>query len=333
LLLLVLQFSLVPAGWLVYVVQMLYGVMEWVAGTGMIAAWHFHQFPIYFLFANAGIALIVPWFMGLGLLLLVLQFSLVPAGWLVYVVQMLYGVMEWVAGSVASMPGAVAHGIYFSAWLMVPYYAALWALWRALHTRKPIYFLSAALLAAFVAGCLALPRRCEMGDEAYAMQSPFATTILLRHNGDAWLLTDAPAKFHAEMHDRYTRRLSVWMGARGIDSLRVTSLQCADTLYAPGAYYVCPSRWVIGATDMLVANACADSIYYSATAYDLQPHYVLVGRGFKGDVVDLAEKLRPDTVVLSLSLHRSETERYAGELSEAGVPFVIGLSAGNLLTE
>ncbi|MDE6528713.1 MAG: ComEC/Rec2 family competence protein, partial [Muribaculaceae bacterium] len=61
-----------------------------VVGTGALAAWHFHEVPLYFLLANIPVGLLFPGFLGSGILLLVLQLTPVPAEWLVYVVEWLY---------------------------------------------------------------------------------------------------------------------------------------------------------------------------------------------------------------------------------------------------
>ena len=55
-------------------------------------------------------------------------------------------------------------------------------------------------------------------------------------------------------------------------------------------------------------------------AYCRPPDYLVVCRGFRGDISSLVSTVKPDTVLLSGDLNRRRHDRYLAELSSASVP-------------
>ena len=315
-------FELMPGGRLPFGVR---PALQWIAVcfsavivTSPLAAWHFHRLPVYFLLANLPVGLFMPWFMGGGMLLLLLQWGGIGAGWLVVLVDGMYEVMAWIVAHVASLPGASLDRLYFSGWLLVPCYAAIVMGWLALRCRRVSLALGGTLLLAFTAVCLHVSRPALPPAEAYGVRYHYATALLLREGHRAWILTDAPPKFHPVLRERMERRFVDFMGERGVDSLEVVT-----ELSGCRAFYADASHWAVG--DRLVAiigkecrPACVDGFP--------RPAYALITRGFKGD----ATGVDADTIVLSKALYQSRLDSLAGRLEESGRPYRIGLE-GSLL--
>lgn len=308
------------------------GVMLWltvclaaVAGTAMPGAWYFHQLPLCFLPANAVVSLLLPWFMGGGLLLMLASAIGLPSAWLAAGVDGLYSAMAWVTAKVASLPGGAVGDVYFSAWLMLPYYAALWCVWMALRRGRRVWWLCAATLMAFTGSLFMMGDGVTaVGSEAYSVRSSHGTVLLIRHGSHCRVLTDIPPKFQPEEREKLESRLEVWMGRRGIDRLDFVS--AADSaLWVDGVFYADANRWVAG--DVRI------ELLGNGDAGNLMPHarYLLVSRGYKGDITDDARKLQPDTVVLSRSLYHTRCDTLAARLASAGIPFRRGLDGVALM--
>lgn len=296
-----------------------------VAGSGALAAWHFHEVPLFFILANIPVAILFPWFLGGGLLLLLLQLTPLPSGWLVNAVEWLYGSIVRIADIVSSMPGASVGNVWFPWWLLIPYYGAVVAGWYALKRRRAAWGVAALLLLVF-SGCgFVVWEPNRPAAEAYAMRYRHATALLVRQGSRALVLTDAPEHFHCDMRMRLDRRLGEYMGSCGIDSLEiVNAVSDSQVVYADR---FC---WAVGNTFIALAGRDYTG---SAALPERHPVYALITGGFNGDVIRVWEELRPDTVVLSHSLHPVRRASYAALLLECGIPFREGLEGVRLLED
>ncbi len=123
-----------------------------VVMTAPLAAWHFHIIPFYFLLANMVVAFLLPWFMGGAVVLLILNLTPVPAGWLCRALDVIYGVMTDASSVVSGLPGAYVEGLDFSVWSLPAWYAVVLSGWVALKTRRIAYIAACGMLALFATG-------------------------------------------------------------------------------------------------------------------------------------------------------------------------------------
>lgn len=123
-----------------------------VVMTAPLAAWHFHVMPFYFLLANMVVALVLPWFMGGAVLLLILNLTPFPTGWLCRVLDAMCCLVSDTSAMVAGLPGAYVDGLDFSAWALPAWYAAVLVGLMALRTRRIAYVVACGMLAVFAMG-------------------------------------------------------------------------------------------------------------------------------------------------------------------------------------
>ena len=50
------------------------------------------------------------------------------------------------------------------------------------------------------------------------------------------------------------------------------------------------------------------------------PQYLVVCRGFRGNIIRLARAVRPDTILLSADLNRRLHDRWLRELTDSAIP-------------
>lgn len=112
------------------------------------------------------------------------------------------------------------------------------------------------------------------------------------------------AKPHSseEIKRRSQMRYSGYMARHGVDSIQIRHIsQPVEIKFKNKSLVV---------TNTAKVNACEIK----------KLDYLIVYRGFKGDIVDLANKLRPDSVILSVDIHHALHHRYLTELRDAGIP-------------
>lgn len=105
-------------------------------GAGVLSAYYFHSFPVYFILSATIAALLLPWICGCGILVLLLTACGLSSAPLCSVTDSLIHLLDLTAHAVSSLPGASVTGIYMSAaelWLCLLTVAVL-GLW--LHQRS-----------------------------------------------------------------------------------------------------------------------------------------------------------------------------------------------------
>lgn len=284
-----------------------------VAGTGVLAAFHFHEMPLYFILANIPVGLMLPLFMGAGMLEMVLVAAGVGAGWLGALVNGLYAAMAWCVDGVAALPEASLKGLYFSGWWLLPYYAALAAVWLGLRLKRAVFLFGAALIVAFMWGLNAVsPQTSGHVCEAWFIEDDFATSLLLRDDGEAWILTDAKPKFHAGMQERLRRRLKPFCAKRGIDSVQVVRSVASSRMF-----YADSSVWIVGNREFLLAGKAA--MVWRKRQPTCVSRYLVLTAGFKGDAAWLAEESQADSVIVSPALYPDRAAECEAQLDSAGI--------------
>ncbi|WP_290448101.1 ComEC/Rec2 family competence protein [uncultured Muribaculum sp.] len=289
-----------------------------MAGSGIVAAYHFHTFPVLFIVANILVGFLLPGVLGGGLLLCLLLWAGFDAVWLCVVIDWLYMCIEWVADFIANVEWAQMRNLWFPWWVMLPYFAMLlsvaYVLWQknirrawvvtpvfailtvvALHfgnckTNLPEWFVSTA------GGTTSVV--CFDGSKGYYI-SPYEGSLL------------ASAKMQAE------DALENYLSRRSVDSLSVAKIyNSADNVISWNSY-----KCNFG--NKLVVYICTDSIlpHILADNDTRGADYLLVHGTYRGrDISGLVKELRPDTVLLASEMHWRRRARWTDSMRVASVP-------------
>lgn len=199
-----------------------------VIGTAPLAAWHFHQIPIYFLLANVGAMVVIPLMMGGGILLLVLSFAGAATGWLAVVLNGLYTALWMSATWVAELPGGVLTHVYFPGWVLVFYYGAMIMAYAAMQTPRPAvrHWWVRGAVASLMLGAVSVwcfrPRYPLK--ECYDISTPWSQTRMQRQGSKVTVTTDAPAYTHNDLGERLRFRYHDYFTSRGVDTIFIRPL-------------------------------------------------------------------------------------------------------------
>lgn len=288
-------------GWLIAAVGVSVAAM---AGSGAIAAWHFHTFPLMFALANLPVALLLPWLLGGGVLLCLLLWCGVGAQWLCDILNWLYGAVEWIADAAASVRGAQLRGLWFSPWCLVPYFAALlavaFALWRRRNAKA--WGAAAVLTAVAVVGFYA-------GSEENAVEEWFVTTaggntaVVHSRGRDVHYLSPLSGQLLENARADAGRTLANYLSHRGADSLVATGGWTENTFGAVRVVYLSHDSIA-----RRVAGQKAD--------------YLIVGKQYRGSVRRVIDGIMPDTVLLAMEMHWRRRRQWTDSLRHAGVPCI-----------
>lgn len=278
--------------------------------TGAVAAYYFHAFPIYFLIANVAIAPLLPVLVATSIFAIILEGCGCGIGWLSHIVDLLASGVTGTAETVSGLPGATVTGIYFSPWLLTGIAAAIGALAYGLHRRRTAGLLASALCAAITV-CVALIAPPRDASGIYMIPSYHYTCIAAATPGKVTVISNAGDRMLHEIAAREQPRLRDYTSRRGIDSLTAVNRR----IDLPGIRYRYPVLQIGTSSVVLTDDATAMPV-----ALETPPVYLIVCRGFRGTMTDLAATYRPDTIVISSDLNSRLSARYLGECNDIGQP-------------
>lgn len=280
-------------------------------GTGLLAAFYFHIFPVYFLLSNVFAGVLVPVLIAGGILMLLFMAVGIPHEALCRLLEAVCSAIGGVSDFVASLPGASVDRVEVSPWIVVTYFLALLCLLAYARTRRPLsLMMMASALVCGVALSLALSPHYARS-AVYLTTNNGSTNVVVKEERSLQLISVALSESsRRDALSRARHRYDLYMLKRQIDSVTPapeafsTSLVCRnnDTLRIEGRRFVFVNsdsslRRPLHATDLVVC------------------------RGFRGDVVAIARHAGASRVVLSADLSKKRHDKYADSLSAHAIEF------------
>lgn len=279
-------------------------------GTSVISVYYFHVFPVYFLLANAFAIFLLPFLLAAGVAVILLSASGIPCGWACASADSIYGVILRWNEFISHIPGATVENLYPSAisvWIVV---AAVLFLALFLHSRRPAALIAAVMtgLTAVVTAFMLSPTYPER--EAYLTAFTRSTQLLAKEGNNLYLFTTVGEQDLEDVKARCNRRYRDYMHRRNIDSLTVL----------PPVFQ----------SDFISRSGCrinvAGKSYLFINSSEIFPYgetdYIVVCRGYRGDICNLARHAGSGLMLLSPDLDPRRLKRYVAELTENKIPFV-----------
>ncbi len=277
-------------------------------GTGIISAYHFSVFPVYFLITNVVTTLVLPLLLGGGVILILLSMAGTGCAWLTSLTDALYAIIDKTAEVATSLPGSHIDGIIMSELVIAMYFASLALFIGYLYKRRKVWIISTAMtaVATIMAGLSTSPQAHP--DMLFIPKSSKSTSVLVKDGGKLWLLTTAHTVEMPELKSEYEQRYDRFMSRCGIDSIT----PMPDNFHTSS---ISRRRNVLHfhGKNIIIVNSDRENRRYPSKI-----DYAVICRGFKGEITDLASTVCPDTVILSADIHKQRNDRYAKELTAAG---------------
>lgn len=276
--------------------------------TGIVSAYLFHTFPIYFLMANVAVAPLLPLIVGGGVIITACGAMGWYPGTLCRITDTLCNILIKITDGIAQLPGATIDNIYLRIPELIFGVAAITTLAIALHRqRKKAWIAASATLTICTIMLIMLPVK-KTGFGVRIVPSAFRTDIVASSPEAFDIITTADKREHESIVEDARMKYRHHMGRRGISEARITSLETSNS--------VCRFKYPLleTATHRIVI-ADRDSIARQPGKIDI----LLVCRGFKGDIVELASMIEADTILLSSDINPRRRNRYEAECVSAGL--------------
>ncbi len=281
-----------------------------VIGTGALSAFYFHQIPLLFVIANIPAAILLPFIMGGELINVFLTVAGYHSGTIALSVNVLYEWLVSIISAVAAIGGATCRDIYFSPWLLIPYYFAVVLAWVALRRRRKVYALASGMFLLFFAGVYALTSTHPAQGEAYAVEYPYSTVIVAFDGSSCSILTDAPESQYDRVLNVVRPRLSAFAGRRGGEISVVNPVIQSDLVYADSTI------WCFG--DLTIAPV---GLRKDLHHLPVRPRFALVSARYFGTMRQVIDSLHPDTVVIAGSIRGERRMKFISELDSICQPY------------
>lgn len=299
---------------LIYVpAQFLAVTLSAVAATAPLAAYHIHSVPILFIPATLTATLLLPPLFVITTLFFVAFHLGLDSSMAIAAINLIYEAIDYVAATTASIPGSSVTGVYFSAWCLVPWYAALGALAAWLRTRRKSLIWLAGLSAALSVMLVPLSAP-EAPYHQIMVNSRAKGTVLLIKNGKNLYYRPLSANGDPlSLIEDIKYDYADYMAINGIDSLTFTNRNAKTGPYRLHGNIIKTDDiiFVIAHTP----NAIADT--------RVKADYLYIGGDIRAR--SIARYLRewdPDTVMIGADVNSVRLKSYMRECESAGCPVI-----------
>lgn len=279
-----------------------------VIATSPLSAWYFHYFPVWFLAANLPVAMLLPLILCGSIVMVAISMTGINTSFLAECVGSLYNLLEKIVDWVSNLPGGSSDElIYFSEWLLLPIYCGLLMMWLGWIVRRKNYLINGVILVVGAGILLSLSGDELPTEDRYVWRNSRGVAVVCRESKNVYLITDAATKYYPEIREQAEMRLVDYLGKRDAKLIDI----CGDSLSLSNVT-ICRQLWNIKSTRFAVIRD-EDTSYLDSLSVD----YLIVSRGFKGDIIEFSAKYHDIPLILSPSLPALRRKRYVDELNNA----------------
>lgn len=271
-----------------------------IAGTMAVTAAYFHRLPLLFCLSNFAVSILLPPLMFGGVCVLIGSALGLKA---VLLCKFCNGV-AWLISAIADWFGNLAFSelkdIYLSEWQIAGVVMAMAALMIVMNFRqRRVAYCAGGLLAAALVLIVFCGNRLPQS-EAFVVAESGNTTVVMRHGARAVAVMSCSPRHREGARQKLERRLSDYAAASGVDTLRVT-----DADFVLGPYSQTDGILDIGGTSLAI-------IAERRSLDTIRRHidYAIVSSRFRGDIAEVEQLVRPDTIVLGRDLSMGRSERF-----------------------
>lgn len=294
-------------------------IVKWVAlpitamsGTWALSVYYFGIFPMLFIVSSIPASLIMTLILALGAAYLAFAVVGIDFGLVASILNQLDQLLSWIIDLTTSTTWGIVDNIYLPPvavliFTLVPVSLAAW-LWR----RRIVWAIATIAL---IASGIAVTRLSliPVGDELYITTEKNHTNIVTRHNREIRLLTTASHSQLSSITEICTAKYKRYLSRRECDTITGHTFESYPAIL----------RWNNHTIAVIADNYInpQSGKFYNVVEHDNSPDYILVCRGFRGDILTLVHEISPRaTIILSNDLNRRRHDRYLRELTAASIP-------------
>lgn len=272
-------------------------------GTGIISAFYFHTFPLYFLVGNILVILILPFLLVGGILLTILLTLGIESIWLCHILDYIHFIISYITDFCNSLPGASIDNLYFDSWLLIPYFITCALFLAALTYKKNnIWGTFITMVVIFIA-LIVWTKPIYPRQEIFFPRDTYYTNIIARDGSNLYLFSTAHNNELPIVIDRVKTQYRDYIGSRQVDSISIVYPHFDSKIISRRDRHL-----IINNDHYIIIDNNND-----LRSLDVTPQYAMVCRGFTGNIIDIHNTIKPDSIILSYDLHRKRSKRYYDE--------------------
>lgn len=261
-------------------------------GTCIVTMIHFHRFPLLFLLPNLLLAVLMPFMLGAGIVMMAATACGIKLSILGSASDSSYYFVETMCERLAALPHAEITGIFLPPLSIIAGIGAilLFAGAMKLKRRDLVILSTSALIICIGATKLqASPPETEL----FITRQPLRTDIIIRHSKECRLITSARHDQHDIIADQLSKRYSNYLSRRGCrDSITVADKDFdLKTIKRTGSYIVAGKRTIITAFDPAIEIAT-----------EHKADYLLISRSAGASPEKIANAAIADTVLIAADM-------------------------------
>ena len=281
-------------------------------GTGIIASFYFHNFPVYFLIANIIASYLLPIIITGGIIALIISFLGLDPSWICIATEFVFNIIDWLTITITTLPGAYIDNIYFNGWLLIPYFSIVASFYFSLKYKRAMWHVITIALIIFTITISIISKPQYPKSEYFIPRNTYYTNIIMRDSSSLYLITTAHGGDSIDAINKCGEKYRDYMGWRNVDSLIVVPKNYSDENILRKDPLI-----VIGSDIVAIIDNNND-----VKSFDPKPNYALICRGFNGDIIEAYNTISPDTIILSKDLHKKRINRYIDSCAIHNIPFI-----------
>lgn len=278
-------------------------------GTSLVAIYYFHSFPTYFFIANIPIALVLPLLMVTGIGVVI--FSLFGVDFFIIdrITDFLTEIVFKTSEIAISLPGGIIDNIYISDTGVIAGCLAIPVLIGGIYYKSRLLGVSGLLLATIPLLSTTLFRRPD--NELFISRTSDATTIVIADRNGIYAKSTAKSIHQKNIPEILLSRHVDFFKLR--NSTNVTMLE----QHHKGLGWENDDRIIaFGKQTLAIINSNTD-----CRPAPLKINYAIIGQGYKGDIMELIEILKPDSLLLGTDVNPRRRKKMENLLRQNKVPF------------
>lgn len=266
--------------WVLPICTIIFLPVSAMLGTAPLSIYYFHILPGWFIIPNILIGFILPFVIAGGATLLIFGSIGLPVSLLATSLNWLIDLILSIANFFSSLQPESLNALYPSADVILLIYITILLFWLLWNNRRRVYLYGAGIaVITMLILIFAFPYQYPKV-ETYEWKAGNSYNLLYRYNSEAYIITDAPSKYHSSLLHSADFKLKDYLGKRRTTLVGVF----ADTLTLPNLS-VHENLWRIGNDTYLIlhdASVLQDSTWMSV-AQSVDPKYIIISHGFKPD--------------------------------------------------
>lgn len=281
--------------------------------AGIVSAYYFHSFPIFFILSNALVSPIIPVFLFLGFIYLVIFSLHLPSGSIGNILDLLYKFIDGVTTFFTLSIESNIRNIYIEIPVLIVLIMFIASIAYLLYFKRTFSFVACGITFLSLVIILCTSEDIE-AEGIYIVPYSSRTDIIYSSGKQLYVITTSPQSEHSKVKDDILISFKDYINRRGIQEISIGSDKQNNELisYQSSIFNLPKGK---------IAICSSDSQYESFTD-SLRFDYLIICRGFKGDVKDLVDKCNIDTLILSADLHPKRLSRYLQNCKELQQPVI-----------